>query len=74
MNLQKIVNRKRKKKKKHSLQNKKHKPSVDLRMLGRPGESGLGNASNNGVRSCKLDLLNDVAAKLGGESEIFVHL
>jgi len=44
-------------------------------MLGRPGESGSGKASNNGVRSCKFDLLNEVAAKLGGEGEIkFVHL
>jgi len=59
-----------KKEKKHSLQNKIHKPANDPRMLGRPGESGSGKASNNGVRSCKFDLLNEVAAKLGCECQI----
>jgi len=44
-------------------------------MLGRPRESGSGKASKNGVRSCKSDLLNEVAAKLGVEGDIkFFHL
>jgi len=39
-------------------------------MLDRPGESGSGNASNNGVRSNKFDLLNEVAAKLGEKDKM----
>jgi hypothetical protein len=40
-----------------------NKPAVKLRMLGRAGESEPGKASNNGVKSSKLDLLKEVAAK-----------
>lgn len=48
-----------------------NKPAVKLRMLGREaGESELGKASNNGVRSGNWDLLNEVAAKLGGQGNI----
>ena len=53
---------------KNNMQRKIKKPGIKRRMSGRPGESGLGRASNNGVRSCNCDLLNEVAAKkLGGE-------
>ena len=49
------------------MQRKINKPGIKLRMSGRLGESGPGRASNNGVRNCNCDLLNEVAAKLGGE-------
>jgi len=39
-----------------------NKPAVKLRMLGKAGESELGKASNNGVRSCIWDLQKQVAA------------
>lgn len=53
-----------------------NKPAVKLSVLGRIGASEPGKASNNGVRSCHCDLLNEVPAKLGGNGEIryFVHI